>query len=113
MCLKTPHLRFLDVTNFLAPGFSYDKFLKAYECPQTKGFFHYEWLDTLEKLEHPSLPPHEAVFCTLKNKNISGEDYQYWEQVWSNNNIQSFLEFLIWHNNLDVQPFCKALEKLC
>ena len=29
MCLKTPHLRFLDVTNFLAPGFSYDKFLKA------------------------------------------------------------------------------------
>ena len=76
MCLKTPHLRFLDVTNFLAPGFSYDKFLKAYECPQTKGFFHYEWLDTLEKLEHPSLPPHEAVFSTLKNKNISGEDYQ-------------------------------------
>ncbi|CAH3027782.1 unnamed protein product [Porites evermanni] len=32
MCLKTPHLRFFDVTNFLAPGFSY-KFLKAYECP--------------------------------------------------------------------------------
>lgn len=29
MCLKTRHLRFLDVTNFLAPGFSYDMFLKA------------------------------------------------------------------------------------
>ena len=68
MCLKTPHLRFLDVTNFLAPGFSYDKFLKAYECPQTKGFFHYELLDTLEKLEHPSLPPQEAVFSTLKKQ---------------------------------------------
>ncbi|KAL9961202.1 hypothetical protein ACROYT_G030103 [Oculina patagonica] len=26
MCLKTTHLRFLDVTNFLAPRFSYDKF---------------------------------------------------------------------------------------
>ena len=39
MCLLTEHLRFLDVTNFLAPGFTYDKFLKAYECPQTKGFF--------------------------------------------------------------------------
>ena len=34
MCLKTPHLHFLDVTNFLAPGFGYDKFLKANECPQ-------------------------------------------------------------------------------
>ena len=75
MCLKTPHLRFLDVTNFLAPGFSYDKFLKAYECPQTKRFFPYEWLDSLEKLEHTSLPPHQAFFSTLKNKNISDEEY--------------------------------------
>ena len=113
MCLKTPHLRFLDVTNFLAPGFSYDKFLKAYECPQTKGFFPYQWLDSLEKLEHPSLPPHEAFFSTLKNKNISDEDYQYCQQVWSNNNMQTFREFLIWYNNLDVQPFCEALEKMC
>ena len=65
------------------------------------------------EIRTPSLPPDEAVFSTLKNKNISDEDYQYCQQVWSNNNIQSFLEFLIWYNNLDVQPFCKALEKLC
>ncbi|CAH3104137.1 unnamed protein product [Porites lobata] len=113
MCLKTPHLRFLDVTNFLAPGFSYDKFLKAYECPQTKGFFPYEWLDSLDKLDHPSLPPHEAFFSTLKNENISEEDYQYCQQVWSDNNMQTFKDFLIWYNNLDVQPFCGALEKMC
>ena len=30
MCLKTMHLKFLDITNYLAPGFSYDQFLKAY-----------------------------------------------------------------------------------
>ena len=113
MCLKTPHLRFLDVTNFLAPGFSYDKFLKAYECPQTKGFFPYEWLDSLEKLDHPSLPPHEAFFSTLKNKNISDEDYQYCQQVWADHNMKTFREFLIWYNNLDVQPFCDALQKMC
>ena len=112
MCLKTPHLRVFDVTNFLAPGFSY-KFLKAYECPQTKGLFPYEWLDSLEKLEHTSLPPHQAFFSTLKNKNISDADYQYCQQVWSNNNMQTFREFLIWYNNLDVQPFCEALEKMC
>ncbi|CAH3132563.1 unnamed protein product [Porites lobata] len=113
MCLKTPHLRFLDVTNFLAPGFSYDKFLKAYECPQTKGFFPYEWLDSLDKLDHPSLPPHDAFFSTLKNENISKEDYQYCQQVWSDHNMQTFKDFLIWYNNLDVQPFCEALEKMC
>ena len=82
--LKTPHLRFLDVTNFLAPSFSYNKFLKVYECPQTKGFFPF----------------------------ISDEDYQYCQQVWSTNNRQTFREFLIWYNNRDVQPFCEALEKI-
>ena len=47
MCLKTEYLKFLDITNYLAPGFSYDQFLKAYECEQTKGFFPYEWIDSL------------------------------------------------------------------
>ena len=113
MCVKTDHLRFLDVTNFLAPGFSYDKFLKAYECPQTKGFFPYEWMDSLEKLQHPALPPHEAFFSSLTNTNISTEEYQYCQKVWSSNNMQTFQDFLIWYNNLDVKPFCDALEKMC
>ena len=39
MCVTTERLRFLDVLNFLAPGFSYDAFLKAYGCTLTKGFF--------------------------------------------------------------------------
>ena len=79
----------------------------------TKGFFPYEWMDFLEKLEHPSLPPHEAFFSTLKHKNISDEDYQCYQQVWSKNNMHTFREFLIWYNNLDVQPFFDALEKMC
>lgn len=113
MCLKTTHLRFLDVTNFLAPGFSYDMFLKAYECPQTKGIFPYEWMDSLDKLQHPSLLPHEAFYSSLSNSNISEEDYPYCQQVWSDNNMETFRDFLIWYNNLNVQPFCDALEKLC
>ena len=27
--------------------------------------------------------------------------------------MQTFREFLIWYNNLDVQPFCEALQKMC
>ena len=42
MLHKTKFLKFLDITNYLAPGFSYDQFLKAFECEQTKGFFPYE-----------------------------------------------------------------------
>jgi len=39
MCLKTNHLKFLDITNYLAPGFSYAQFLKAYKCPAEKGTY--------------------------------------------------------------------------
>ena len=70
-------------------------------------------MDSLEKLEHPSLPPHEAFYSTLTNKHISKEDYRYCQQVWSTKNMQTFRDFLIWYNNLDVQPFCDALEKMC
>ena len=38
MCLKTNFLKFLDITNYLAPGFSYDQILKAYECEQIERF---------------------------------------------------------------------------
>lgn len=27
--------------------------------------------------------------------------------------MQTFQDFLIWYNNLDVKPFCDALEKMC
>ena len=35
MCLKTKCLKLLDISNYVAPGLSYDQFLKAYECEQT------------------------------------------------------------------------------
>ena len=65
MCNKTEMLRFLDIKNYIAPGFSYDKFIKAYDVSQTKFFFPYEYVDSLEKLNH-SLPSHEAFYSNLK-----------------------------------------------
>jgi len=97
MCLLTEHLCFLDFTNLLALGFSYDNFLRAYKCPQTKGFFPYEWMDSL--------------FSSLTNTNISAEDYQFCQQVWTDNKMQTFRDFLIWCNSLHVNPFSDAFEK--
>ena len=136
MCLKTEHLKFLDITNYLAPGFSYAQFLKAYECPAAKGkyqdyytltmfeifanylssytlgFFPYEWMDSLDKLEHPALPPHQAFYSSLTNKNISVEEYQYCQRVWDEQGMQTFRDFLIWYNDLDVEPFVEAVKKM-
>ena len=57
LCFSTTKLRFVDVVNYLAPGFSYDKYLKAYGCTVQKGHFPYQYIDDLRKLEECSLPP--------------------------------------------------------
>ena len=56
-CVETRRLRFLDVTNYIAPGFNYAKYVKAFGCSQEKGHFPYEWMDSLHKLEQRELPP--------------------------------------------------------
>ncbi len=38
MSLKTQHLQFLDIRSYPAPNYSYDAFIKAYECKLEKGF---------------------------------------------------------------------------
>ncbi len=110
--MKTEHLNFLDIKSYLAPGFSYAQFLKAYECEETKGFFPYEWIDGLEKLEDTSLPPHEAFYSSLKNENITQEEYRYCQQVWEDNEMTTVKDFLVWYNYLDVGPFVEAVEKM-
>lgn len=69
-------------------------------------------MNDLEKLDYPALPPHQAFHSSLSNANISDEEYQYCQRVWDNQGMQSFRDFLIWYNNLDVQPFVIAVEKM-
>jgi hypothetical protein len=78
MCIKTEKLKFLNIANYLAPGFSHSQYLKAYKCTEQKGFFPYKWMTSLVKLNVSQLPPHEAFFSTLKNENTSDKDYQLW-----------------------------------
>ena len=75
MCFSTRKLKFLDIINFLAPGYSYDKYLKAYGCELQKGHFPYEYMDGIGKLEDCALPPQEASYSRLKNEHITDADY--------------------------------------
>ena len=49
MCFTTKKLQFLDITSYLAPGFIYDKYLKAYGCELQNGHFPYEYMDGIGK----------------------------------------------------------------
>ena len=67
MCLSTDQLKFLDMINYIAPGFSYDKYLKAYGCEVTKGHFPYEYMDRLERLDDTALPSKQASLPSTNN----------------------------------------------
>ena len=111
MCFSTTNLKFLDVTQYLAPGVSYDKYLKAYGCELQKGHFPYEYMDDLQKLEDRVLPPQSAFFSRLKNEGISNDDYARCQAVWRDNGMETLREYLIWYNNRDVTPFLDAISK--
>ena len=111
MCFSTPKLKFLDVTQYLAPGVSYDKYLKAYGCELHKGHFPYEYMDNLRKLDDCALPPQAAFFSRLKNEGISDTDYAACQAVWRDNGMETLREYLIWYNNRDVTPFLDAIAK--
>ena len=112
MCIKTERLKFVDISNYLAPGYSYDQFLKAYECTAQKGFFPYEWFDDVAKLDYETLPAHDDFFSALRNKNISADEYSYCCSVWQNEEMVTFKDYLVWYNNRDVEPFVEAIEKM-
>ena len=68
MFLLTSGFRFLDIINYLGPGTSYEKWVKAYDCKTTKSWFPYEWFDRPEKLDYPGLPDYLAC----ERRRISG-----------------------------------------
>ena len=111
MCFSTKKLKCLAIINFLAPGHSYDKYMKAYGCELQKGHFPYEHMDGIGKLEDSALHPQEAFFSRLKNEGISDEDYDRCQAVWRDNWMKTMHYFLVWYNNRDVVPSLDAIDK--
>ena len=98
-----------DITNFIAPGSNYEGYLKAFGVEESKGFFLYQWVDSLEKLKFEALPPQEAFYSTLRQECISDEDYQFCKRVWIEKGMRTMRDFLVWYN-CDVKPFLEAIE---
>ena len=110
MCLLTEQLKSLDMSNYIAPGFSYDKYTKTYGCKFTKGHFPYEYMDCLESHHHTGLPPKEAFFSRLKKEGISDEDYASCQEAVRDNGMTTLRDFLVWYNNMDMVPFLQAID---
>ena len=110
--LESEPLRFLDIHRFLSAGTSLDAFLKSFNCRLEKGHFPYEWFTSLDKLESPSLPPRDAFYSSLKQQELSVEEYNECQRVWCEYGMRTMRDYLVWCNNRDVEPFVEAAEKL-
>ena len=86
--------------------------MKAYGCEEPKGIFPYEWFDSMDKLDFPSLPPMSAFYSKLKRSNPlnSIKDYQALKKIWQEREMETFRDYLVYYNNQDTGPFCEALQ---
>ena len=74
-CIKTDHLKFLDVLQFLAPGYNLKSFFKAFGVSGQKGFFSYDYFIHADQLNETTLLPYETFYSTIKNCNVLEEKY--------------------------------------
>ena len=113
MFINTPKFKFLDVVNYLAPGITYDKWVKTYGATLTKSWLPYEWFDSPAKLDFPGLPPYLAWYSKLKGEYVlTLKEYDDCHRIFRERGMQTFGDWLKYYNNLDVAPFLEALQKM-
>ena len=77
MCIKTLNLKLLDITNYIAPGYSYSDYLKAYEVTDaSKSIWIYSRFDSLEVLKRTDFPAYEEFYNEVKQHSVSREEYE-------------------------------------
>ena len=110
IAVYTEHLIFLDILNYLSPGYNYANYLKAFIGDTDKGIFPYNWMDNVRKLNNRSLPPRSAFYNTLTRQQLPVEQYAECVQVWRDKKMETFKDYLVHYNNLDVEPFVRAIN---
>ena len=69
---------FLDIMQYLAPGFTLDTFIKSFSSSSdTKSYFPYEYIDSYDKLEETQLPAYGSSYSKLKQENVLDAEYQH------------------------------------
>jgi len=109
--LKSDNFLFLDICQYLPPGYNLDSYIQAFnKGGLKKSIFPYEFLDSYEKLEYDiNILTKEHFYSSLKNKDITDEEFKEFltnKEKYSWKTIRDLLKF---YNNLDVQPFLDAV----
>ena len=115
-------LRFLDSYRFLSKGLSdVAKSLKEFpilesEFEETsllkqKGFYPYEYIESIERLNETELPDISKFYSTLKQEGISEEEYKHVQNVWNTYNCNTLKDYHNLYLKTDVLILADAFEQ--
>ena len=72
-------IQFLDLMQYLAPGFSLDDFIRSFGSGkenEQKSYFPFEFMDSFDKLYTvTSLPPYDSFHSHLRNVNALNSEF--------------------------------------
>ena len=83
---------------------------KQVKLLKQKGFFPYDYMDSIEKLKDPTPPPQKAFYSKLTGKGINNYNYQHVLNVWKTWNMKTFKEYLELYNITDVLLLADVFE---
>ena len=83
---------------------------KQVKLLKQKGFFPYDYMDSIEKLKDPTPPPQKAFYSKLTGKGINNYNYNHVLNVWKTWNMKTFKEYLELYNVTDVLLLADVFE---
>ena len=83
---------------------------KQAEILKQKGFYPYEYMDSIEKFNDTKIPPREAFYSNFSGKGISNKNYNQVWNVWNSFNMKIFLEYHELYNITDVLLLADVFE---
>ena len=75
-----------------------------------KGFYPYEYMDSIKKLKDPTPPPQQAFYSKLTGKGINNYNYNHVLNVWKTFKMKSLKEYHEVYNITDVLLLADVFE---
>ena len=88
---------------------------KHYTPEQTKllkqkGFYPYEYIDSVEKFKDKKPPPQKAFYSKLTGRGITEKDYKHVYNVWNSFNMETMKDYHKLYNDSDVLLLADVFE---
>ena len=80
------------------------------ELIKQKGFYPYEYIDSIEKFNDTKPPPREAFYSKLSGRGISEKNYKHVWNVWNTFKMKTFKDYHELYNETDVLLLADVFE---